>query len=169
MHLDRLLLLLLLWPTVAGAQQLAYVNSLYDTVQVVDLDANVLVDTIPVGGQPLGVAVSPDGRRVYVSCFTDGVVAVIDTRSNSVFKTITIGAGAFGIAASEDGSRVYVTSYDGPSVAVIDTDSLTVAATVAVAGLPLAVAVSPDGGRVYVRDGLCPEESAISAPPWVRR
>lgn len=38
-------------------------------------------NSIPVGGEPWGVAISPDGRRVYVANWGSGTVSVIDAGS----------------------------------------------------------------------------------------
>jgi DNA-binding beta-propeller fold protein YncE len=38
---------------------------------------NTVVATIPVGGDPSGVAVSPDGTHIYVTNETDNTVSVI--------------------------------------------------------------------------------------------
>jgi len=47
--------------------------------------------TIPVGTQPLGVAVTPDGSKVYVANTISGTVSVISTATNSVTDTIPVG------------------------------------------------------------------------------
>ncbi len=49
-------------------------------VAVIDTATNTVVDTIEVGNGPYGVAVSPNGSRVYVANNWDGTVSVIDTR-----------------------------------------------------------------------------------------
>jgi YVTN family beta-propeller protein len=106
---------------------------------------------------PNGVAVSPDGARVYVTVapYYDedpipGTVKVINTSNNTVVATVTVGFGPSGVAVSPDGSRVYVPNADSGSVSVIDTSNNTVVATVTGLPGPSGVAVSPDGSRVYV-------------------
>jgi YVTN family beta-propeller protein len=76
----------------------AYVtNLLSNTVSVVDLTANSVVDTIPVGVVPLGVAALPDGSRVYVANFASNSVSVIGSATNTVVTTIPVGNGPHGI------------------------------------------------------------------------
>ncbi|MDD1612760.1 MAG: beta-propeller fold lactonase family protein, partial [Methylococcaceae bacterium] len=67
-----------LLPMAATAAPFAYIsNQLADTVAIVDMQAAKVVETLSVEGKPAGVAVSPDGRRVYVSTPESGAVAVI--------------------------------------------------------------------------------------------
>ena len=64
-----------------------------------DTNKNIVTATIPVGAGPQGVAVSPDGRSVYVTNIVFDTVSVIDTVSNTVTATIPVGLGpvAFGV------------------------------------------------------------------------
>jgi YVTN family beta-propeller protein len=47
-------------------------------VSVIDTTSNRQVVTIPVGVSPIGVAVAPNGRRVYVANSASSSVSVID-------------------------------------------------------------------------------------------
>ncbi len=151
----------------AQAAPLAYIaNSGSNTVSVIDTATDSVVATVNVGSEPAGVAVSPDGSRVYVanSCGTspcntsNATVSVIDTATDSVVATVNVGYAPFGVAVNPDGSRVYVANECGNSsscgsngtVSVIDTATDSVVATVNVGSVPFGVAVSPDGSRVYV-------------------
>ncbi len=90
------------WAAVAAA--LAFVG-----VQAGPASADpVVTDTIGVGGVPLGVAVSPDGSRAYVTNFGGNSVSVINTTSNPpavVGTPIGVGNGPRGVAVSPDGTR----------------------------------------------------------------
>lgn len=129
-----------------------------NNVSVINLATNATVATIPVGIQPTGVAVSPDGKRVYVTNqsligpVNPSTVSVIDVASNTVITNITVGYRPFGIAISADGSRLYVTNQSpSNSVSIINTANNTVIQTIPTIGEnPQSVAVSPDGTRLYV-------------------
>lgn len=146
------------------AEPFAYITNLQSaTVSVIDTSSNSVVATIPVGVNPIGVAVSPAATRVYVTNggayngtgFNGNTVSVIDTASNTVVQTITgVGPGPYGVAINPAGTRVYVTNY-GPTatpstISVIDTSNNTVIAAIPVGIFPAGVVVSPDGSVVYV-------------------
>jgi len=57
----------LLGGTSALAQTAYVAQEVSNQVGVYDLASNTLVAKIPVGTNPIGAAVSPDGTRVYVS------------------------------------------------------------------------------------------------------
>ena len=52
-------------------------NTVSNTVSVIRTATKTVVKTIPVGTNPAGVAVTPDGTKVYVVNFTSNNVSVI--------------------------------------------------------------------------------------------
>ncbi|MET0594612.1 MAG: hypothetical protein ABW133_18070, partial [Polyangiaceae bacterium] len=52
----------------------------------------VVDGTIAVGSEPTAIALSPSGRRAYVTNWTDGTVSVLDTSSLQVLSTIDLNA-----------------------------------------------------------------------------
>ena len=117
---------------------------------------NTVIATVPEEGEPVWLAITPDGSRVYSPNPYSDIVSVIDTGSNTVIATIPSGVLPTGVAITPDGTRAYVTN-GSPSgtVSVIDTNPAdaaynTVIATVAVGGSPYLPAITPDGTRVYV-------------------
>jgi serine/threonine-protein kinase len=120
-----------------------------------------VIATISVGDAPEGVAVSPDGRRAYITNFNSRIVSVIDTGAGTVTASIRNG-GARGVSVSPDGRRAYGVNPDAPgTVSVIKTDSGTIAATIPVGEYPWGVAVSPDGRRAYIANLLSDTVSVI--------
>jgi YVTN family beta-propeller protein/VCBS repeat-containing protein len=107
-----------------------------------------------VGTDPYGVAISPDGSRVYVLNGTGGTVSVINTATNSVIKSIPVPYTSYGateeIAANPNGSAVYVANLSDDTVSVISTATNAVIKTVNVGYEPDAITVSADGSRAYV-------------------
>jgi YVTN family beta-propeller protein len=117
--------------------QNAYITNLgSNNVSVIDTKTNKVTATIPVGAGPLGVAVSPDGSKVYITNDNDnpGTVAVIATATNKVIATIPVGDAPFGVAVSPDGGKVYVVNEasNPGTVAVIATATSKVIATITV-------------------------------------
>jgi YVTN family beta-propeller protein len=58
--------------------------------QDLSASANYVVTRIPVGLNPRGLALSRDGRRLFVANRLDDTVSVIDTRANRAVSTITL-------------------------------------------------------------------------------
>lgn len=105
---------------------------------------------VTVGAFPTGVAVSPDGSKVYAVNTGDDSVSVIDAAAGTAAVAIAVGRAPYGIALTPDGRTAYVANAGGNSVSVIDTRAQAVTATVAVGEKPYGVAVAPDEQRVYV-------------------
>jgi S-layer protein (TIGR01567 family) len=123
------------------------------TVSILDVAANKVTANVTVGRNPLGVAVSPDGSKVYAANSKDNTVSVIDTATNTVIATIPVGTYPEGVAVSPDGTKVYVTNSESNNVYVIDTATNKVTATVVVGINPIVVAIHPDGTKLYVKNG----------------
>jgi YVTN family beta-propeller protein len=73
-------------------------NHASNTVSVIDTATNTMAATVAVGSGPKGVAVTPDGTRVYVANYYSYTVSVIDTAADVVTATVAVGSGpvAFG-------------------------------------------------------------------------
>jgi len=151
----------LLAPASTRAQNAYITNLVSNTVSVINTATDTVIATIPVGLAPFGVAVSPDGSKVYITHENIfGTVSVIDTARTTVIATIPVGRLPLGVAVKPDGSKVYVASLADGIVSVIDTATNTVSATIPVGLSSVGVAVAPDGSKVYVAD----EIASLAAP-----
>ncbi|HEY6249396.1 MAG TPA: beta-propeller fold lactonase family protein [Candidatus Angelobacter sp.] len=144
----------LLSPARAVAQNLnAYVtNFAGNTVSVINTNNHRVVATIAGFNGPDGVAMTPNGRKVYVANGgpTPGTVSVIRTGRNRVRRRITVGNNPTGVAVSPNGRRVYVTNQNDGTLSVIDATRDRVIATILLGGAPLGMAVTPDSQHVYI-------------------
>jgi uncharacterized repeat protein (TIGR01451 family) len=148
--------------TNAEAQPFAYVpNQGSNDVSVIDTSTNTeVLPRIPVGSQPLGVALTPDGAFAYVTNSNSHNVSVIDTSTNTeVLPRIPVGFFPFGVAFTPDGAFAYVVNIATVSngnvtpsnVSVIDTSTNTeVLPRIPVGTSPFNVAITPDGAFAYV-------------------
>lgn len=105
---------------------------------MIDTTTNT-VATVTMGSSPRKVAVTPDGKHVYVTSFLSNTVSVIDTASNTVAGTpIPVGNCPHEVAITPDGKHAYVANGCDNTVSVIDTGSNTVEPAVIMVGmLPL--------------------------------
>jgi DNA-binding beta-propeller fold protein YncE len=148
----------------------AYVTTWSDcgTVHQYDIDADGKLSPksppyLDVGGfgDPTGLAVSPDGKSVYVANTGDGRIYQYDAGGGGELSpkrppSVAAGTGPFGVAVSPDGQSVYVTNttsdgrvyqFDvGRGGALTPKSRGTVPAGVH----PYYLAVSPDGKSAYV-------------------
>lgn len=127
-----------------------YITTTGGVVQVIDTMLGTVVASTPTaGGSVGGMAITADGRTVYVA---SGPVSVIDTATNTFAGSFL--ADRSDVEVSPDGSKAYVarTSLFGEfagTVDVVDTATRTVTASIPMGPLgPMAMA--PDGSRLYV-------------------
>ena len=71
-------------------------------------------------GKPVGVVVSPDGRRIYVANGATGVVTVLDAGTLKAVGRIPVGRRPWGLALSRDGRWLYAANGLSDTVSVID-------------------------------------------------
>ncbi|MGH3124356.1 MAG: YncE family protein, partial [Streptosporangiaceae bacterium] len=134
--------------------------------------SSALVGLIPVGPQPIGIAMAPDGKHAYVASGQDhaptpgaGVLSVIDVPraekhpgSAVVVKTIPAGCQTNRLAFSPNGQDLWVTAVGsnallGFSAAKLLSDPAhALIARVAVGQSPLGLAVISNGNRIVVAD-----------------
>lgn len=125
-------------------------------VLVVDLTNQIVKDRIQIKGPgdrdygPLGIAITPDGRAVYVANVVVDNVVVINSTSYGIEATIPVGEWPVDVVISPDGSRAYVQCSDSHEVYVIRIDDNTVESVVDIGGQVGYAAVSSDGRWLYV-------------------
>jgi YVTN family beta-propeller protein len=110
-----------------------------------------LPSKIDVGANPQGLAVTPDGKKLYVANMSSNTVSVIDLSTGAVTKTISVGNGPVDVAVTPDSRKAFVVNQLDRSVTVIDAVNDTILGTIT--GLrdkPQELAAAPEGGSVYI-------------------
>jgi uncharacterized protein (TIGR03437 family) len=124
-----------------------------NTVSLFDLkNGGTRLAEIPVGKEPNGVALSPDGSRAYVANTGDGSVSVLSINRNSpnsyytAVTTIPVGTEPYGLALTPAGRKLYVANARSNTVSVIDTAGNYVISTIANVGPePRGIAITNSG------------------------
>lgn len=144
----------------AAAERLYVSNERAGTVQVIDTATDRVVGTAKTGNRPRGMAVSPDGKRLYVamSWWHDGkhartgreALLALDAHTMKVVREYPAGTDPECVAVSPDGQRLYLSNEDAGTASIVDVASAKTRATLVVGTEPEGVTASPDGKWVYV-------------------
>ena len=132
------------------------------SVSVIDTSKNTVVATIPVGVEPLAIAITHDLAHAYVANLGADSVSVIDTATNAVVKTVPVGRNPVAVAITPNGATAYVANLGANSVSVIDMATNAVVKTVPVGDDPISVAITPNSADAYVANSGSNSVSVIS-------
>ncbi|MGK2854262.1 MAG: Ig-like domain-containing protein, partial [Microbacteriaceae bacterium] len=135
---------------------------------VIDTINGAVLGPINIGGHVAGLAITPDGKKLYAANLDARNIAVIDTATGLVTKTIALaGKTPLAMAISPTGKTVYASTgvldeflqpvrdaagnYIPATITKISTSTDKVTDTVTAVGTqPTTIVVSPDGKKVYV-------------------
>jgi YVTN family beta-propeller protein len=149
-------------PIALNGRHLFVANTPSDTVDVIDTDTERIVARLPVGIDPVSIAVRPDGNEVWVANHVSDSVSVIDTQPGSRTHLHVIGTiqhidlpsrstrfdEPVGIAFA-DNRKAYVALSAENQIAIVDVGSRTVVDTLKITAQdPRAIKVRDD--RLYV-------------------
>ena len=110
---------------------------------------------------PVDVAVSPDGRRLYIVCEGTDELVVADAASKTLLARVAVGRNPRGIALTADGKQIYVTNAWADTVSEIDTAKLSVTRTFAAGFEPSGVVVDTARHVLYVANRISNDISLI--------
>ena len=151
----------------ASTTNLFVVSSATDSVAVIDPSTNQVIKEIPVGRSPIRLAMTPDGRKAYVSNGGDFTLSVIDTTNQVVTSTITVGRSPQELAVTPDGGRLFVVHKASGDISVVDTSTDTVITDVAIGGNGSRdVEVSSDGRFAYVANSTASMVNVIDTSTY---
>jgi DNA-binding beta-propeller fold protein YncE len=126
------------------------------SVVVVDLTVNppAVSSTITVGVSPVGIAITPDDAKLFVTNFNDGTVSAI-TIAGPIVNSIPVGTGSgsapFGVAIS--GTTAFVVLQSDKAVIPINTTTEIAGTSFSIPSVtPALIAIDPTGTFGYVTD-----------------
>ena len=108
---------------------------------------------------PVDLAVSPDGKRLYVVCEGAGELAAVDPVARCVTGRVRVGRVPRGVALNREGTRIYVTNSWSDTVSEIDAGSLAPLRTFPAGFEPNGVVRA--GGFLYVANRIGNDVSII--------
>ncbi|MFZ0772166.1 MAG: cytochrome D1 domain-containing protein [Candidatus Sulfotelmatobacter sp.] len=110
---------------------------------------------------PIEMALSPDGRLLYVVCQASDELRVVELASGKVVSTVPVGHVPRGIVLSPDGGKIYVTNSWSDTVSVIDAATLKVVRTLITGFEPTGIVCDRSGQTLYVANRLSNDISLI--------
>ena len=105
---------------------------------------------VAVDSYPIGVAVNPVTKKVYVTNEFSNTLSVISGMTDSKADTISVGSFPYGVAVNPFNDRVYVTNRGSNTVSVIDGPTSTKLSNIIVGNSPVGIAVNPSSNWIYV-------------------
>jgi YVTN family beta-propeller protein len=116
---------------------------------------------IPVGEHPNAMALSRDGKRLFVACANTNAVWAVDLSTRSALAQISIaldpaaplGSTPNALSLSPDGGLLLVANADNNTVALVDVASSAVRGFIPTGWYPTAAQFSRDGRRIFVLSG----------------
>lgn len=101
-----------------------------------------------VGGEPVDIAFSPGGDRLYV--LVEGSVIEMDTKNHKSRATYPVGAFPRNLVVHPWKALAYVVDEYSYTVSLLDTKERRTVGALPLASTPRVAAISPDGRRLYI-------------------
>jgi YVTN family beta-propeller protein len=121
-----------------------------DGIGVVDVRQGRLLRVIPAGTDPEQLAVSQDGRWLFVANEDAAQTTVLDVTNGQIVGTIAVGGEPEGVDLRPDGKVVYVTSEEDNQISVIDAIAPRLVTSFAAGPRPRSTGFLPDSSRAYI-------------------
>jgi YVTN family beta-propeller protein len=99
---------------------------------------------------PDGLALSADGKRLYVANDLGDSMSIVDTSTGATIHTTPVGHNPYTVALSGDGKMAYVSNWGGKTVSVVDALTGAPEGEISVGTHPSAMTLDPSSGRLYV-------------------
>jgi YVTN family beta-propeller protein len=121
-----------------------------NSLLVVDVQRQKVINKIPVGNSPHSVILSNDEKQAYVSNQWSDNVSVIDLNALKVVDTLKTGNGPAGLSLSSDNKALFVVNSYSSSISVLDLNTGEERKRFDAGNNPTGVQLSPDGKTLIV-------------------
>ncbi|MHC4640549.1 MAG: cell surface protein [Planctomycetota bacterium] len=124
-------------------------------VAIFDIAAGKVTKVISLPDQPTGLALAPDGSRLYVTgAAPNGRIQVVNLQTGKVARPLSAGHTPVAPVVSPDGKTLYVCNRFDNNVSVIELGSKKESAKINVQREPVAAAITRDGRFLFVVNHL---------------
>ncbi|MEO5798702.1 MAG: bifunctional YncE family protein/alkaline phosphatase family protein [Gemmatimonadales bacterium] len=118
---------------------------------------------------PAGIALSPDGRFLYVAENLADSLAVFEVATGRILRRLPTGRYPYGVVVAPNGN-VFVSQWNGSAVLVFDGwgGTMEQVATVPAGRHPSALLLNPEGTRLFVASASTDRVTVIDATSYTR-
>ncbi|MCW8809320.1 MAG: YncE family protein [Ignavibacteriaceae bacterium] len=127
-------------------------NSVYD-INIYNMTLTKEITLLwSTGGVPHGIALTPDGKKLYVANLTLSRIGIIDAELDEATGDISLPPGTEPMQTmiSPDGNYLYVSARGTGKLMVFDTHKDTLITEVDVDPMPMQIAITSDGNKIYL-------------------
>ncbi len=129
-------------------------SPIYTSIFAVDINNMTIIKEIqmPVTGVPHGIALTPDGTKLYVANLTQHRISVIDAVNNEYDHDIVLPQDYEPMQAniSPDAKYLYICERHYGKFLIIDTQTENIIQEVQLDPMPMHIAVTSDGNKIYI-------------------
>jgi len=108
------------------------------------------ISQTPLYKTPLNMALSPDGKEIYVACEASHTIIIVNVQELRKVAEIEVGHHPTDITFSPDGTKAYVSNRLDDTVSVVDVPSRKVLTAISVGDEPHGVLTDASGKHLYV-------------------
>lgn len=128
------------------------------TISIINLKTRAVTAELATNLHPSGMALSPDGSRLYVANANSDLISVIDTKTDQVIGSLSskpmdklpLGSAPNALAVSPDGKTLYVANGGNNALAIIDLSSGKLNGLIPTGWYPGAVLLNKSGDQLFV-------------------
>ncbi len=120
------------------------------SVTAVDLNAGKVIAHVKVGGVPMGIALSGDGRTVYAGNRDGNAVFAIDAQTNRVMKSVTVQGSPARLMLTPNGKWLIVSLIDAGEAAILTLPDLRQVARFRAGSRAEGMGIDPSGKFGYI-------------------
>ena len=120
--------------------------------EVIAIDASTKqpVSRVMTGAQPTGIAITPDGSRIFTANNNSASVSVLSTNPLKLIKNVPVGVSPSRVAVTPGGEKVLVTNKGSGSVSILSARTGENLAAITVGKFPTDITITSDGQKAFV-------------------
>jgi YVTN family beta-propeller protein len=143
-------------------------NQTANSVSLVDAREGKVLDEVPTGEKPAGVAITKDAKHGVVTHWYGYDLALLDVDGDKlkVVGRVEVGPEPRGVVLSSDGRVAYVAVGVANEVVRVDCDARKVTGRLEVGREPRSLALSPDGSLLVVGNARSQNVTVIATASW---